>query len=239
MAIILTGTASQTFLAGVNRLLRINNIIKGDDDDITTFADSQHAADINLAQIAIQDEISDLVSERLISFEKTSGTITLATGTRSYALETDFIRFFGVASFYDSVTNTRIYEYPGGEEKLRDYDYTYTTTSGGPNWWYWDNTTTKKVAFYSVPDSTYSGRSLSYDYEGSVMVENETDAIPVHNKEEAHALIAMAAQRFRFLITQQPTGLLHEDATYSNAKSRLYNLMRPTNPQNKYGRSYV
>lgn len=228
------------FITGVNRVLRINQVIRGDDDAITTFSDSQHSSDIQIAQIAIQNEITSLVADRLISYEKASATITLLTGTRTYALETDFIRFFGqFASFYDSTNNVRIYEYAGGEDRLRDMDYTYQTTQGAPTFWYWHNTTTKQVAFYSVPDSTYNNRSLSYDYEKSVMVTNTTDTLPFHNNEESFAFCDMSARRFKFMLADQPAGLLTEDATYNDAKSRLLNLMRPTNPRKKYGRSYV
>src|SRR3989304_5888788 len=103
------------FITGVNRLLRINGVIRGDDDAITTFSDTQHSADIQLAQIAITDEIAELVSDRLISYEKATATISLVTSTRTYALETNFIRFFGPhPSFYDSTDNVRIYELKGG-----------------------------------------------------------------------------------------------------------------------------
>jgi len=118
-----------TFIDGVNRVLRINTIIQGDDDDITTFSDTQHASDISLCQIAIQSELTSLIADRLISYEKDSATITLLTGTRTYALDSGFIRFYGKnPSFYDSTENVRIYEYQGGEDSLRDTDYQYQTT---------------------------------------------------------------------------------------------------------------
>ncbi len=121
------------FLTGVNRLLRTNQIIGGDDDDITTFADTQHAADIEMAQIAIQDEIASLVANRLLDYEKTSSTITLLTSTRTYTLAADFVRFYGNnPSFYDSTTNTMIHEYRGGEDALKHDDYTYKTATGNP-----------------------------------------------------------------------------------------------------------
>lgn len=228
------------FLDGVNRILRINTIIKGDDDNITTFSDSQHAADISLAQIAIQDEISEIISDRLISYEKTSGTITLLTGTRTYALPAAFVRFYGIyPSFYDSTNNVRIYEYIGGEERLKDSVYTYQTDQGSPVYWYWSDTTSKQIAFYNVPDSTYNNRSLSYDYETSVLVTNSSDTLPFHNNEEYYAFTSMAARRLSFMIQRLPTGDLSLDSTYKNAKSRLYNLMSPVNAGNRYGRKYV
>lgn len=226
------------FIDGVNRLLRINNVIKGDDDTITTFSDTQHASDIQLAQIAIQDEISEIVSERLIPYEKDSNTISLVTGTRTYALQTNFIRFFGKASFYDSTDNVRIYQYPGGEEALMNQDYQYKTTNGSPTWFYWHNTTTKQVAFYNIPDSTWNGRSLSYDYEKSVMVSSATDTLPFINNEEYFAFISMAARRFRFMLLDKDQGLLSEDPTYNNAKSRLYAFLRFDDPSKNYGYGY-
>lgn len=228
-----------TFIDAVNRIFRINNIIKGDDDTITSFSDTQHAADIQKAQIAIQSELTELISERLIPYEKTNDTLTWVSGTRSYALNTNFIRFFGSRpSFYDSTNNIRYYEYKGGEDALMNYDFAYKTTSGSPIWWYWDNTTTKKVAFYPVPDSSSNGKILTYEYEKSVMVSDSTDTMPFHNDEEFFTFCDMAAVRFKFILTEQPQGSLPRDATYSNAKSRLYALLRPTNPRNFYGKRY-
>ncbi len=228
-----------TFIDGVNRLLRINQIIRGDDDDITTFSDTQHAATISLAQIAIQDELGDIVSERLIPYEKDSATISLVTGTRTYALESDFVRFYGTnPSFYDSTDNVRIYEWTGGEDSLRDQDYLYQTNTGGPSWWYWSDASTKKVGFYNVPNSTFNGRSLQYDFEKSVNVTLSSDTLPFHINEEYYAFIQCAARRFTFMRTEQPQGLLTEDATYNNAKARLYAFLRQTNPSKYYGYGY-
>jgi len=226
------------FLAAVNRLLRIEHIIQGDDDDITSFGDSQHAADTSLAQIAIQDEIIELTSERLIDYEHTTGTITLVASQRSYSLANDFVRFFGKPSFLDTVQNSRIWEYVGGEKSLMLHDYQYKTITGSPNFWYWDSTTTKKVAFWNVPDSSFDQRSLSYDYEKSVLVSDTTDTIPFHNNEEAYTFVDMAARRFNFMINKKERGLLTQDSTYSNAKSRLYQLIKPTDAKQYYGKRY-
>ena len=227
-----------TFIDAVNRVLRVNSIIRGGDDDITAFSETQHASDISLSQIAIQDEIAEIASERLIPYEKTSATITLLTSTRSYALPAGFVRFFGIPSFYDATDGTRIYEFDGGEEILQHQDLLYKTTEGAPNYWYWDNTTTKKVAFYNVPNSTYNNRSLAYDYEASILVTNSTDTMPFHNSEENYSFDSMAARRFFFMKSNKDLGLLTSDATYNNAKSRLYAFLRHNNPSKFYGNTY-
>ena len=227
------------FIAGVNRLLRINTIIRGDDDAITTFSDTQHSSDIQLAQIAIQSELTTLIADRLLDYEKTAGTITLLTGTRTYALHSSFIRFYGSRpSFYDSTTNTRYYEHSGGEDALMNQDFQYKTATGGLVSWYWHSTTTKQVAFYNVPDSSFNNRSLAYEYEASVMVSNSTDTLPFPNNEEYFSFIDMAARRFKFLVNKIPVGELGADATYSSAKSTLYALLSPTNPSSSYGKRY-
>ncbi len=224
------------FVTGVNRLLRINGVIRGDDDAITTFSDTQHSHDIQLAQIAIQDEITELCSDNLIPYEHTTGTIALAASTRSYALASDFIRFFE-HSFYDSTDNVRYWEFKGGEKALMLYDYQYKTTEGSPMYWYWDNTTTKKVAFYNVPSSAFDGRSLSYDYEKSVIVSNTSDTLPFHNNEEAFAFCSMAARRMEAMMKGGQADL-NADPVYNSARARLLNLIRPTNPCNSYGKQY-
>jgi len=226
-----------TFLDAVNRLLRTNSIIKGDDDNITTFSDTQHSAFIELAQIAIQNELNGLIAERLIPYEKTSGTINLVTGTRTYSLAADFIRFYGKnASFYDATDNTRIYEYGGGEDGLRENDYQYDTTQGSPNYWYMADGSTLLVGFYNVPDSSYNGRALTYDYEKSVSVSLITDTMPFLKTEEYQSFVMMASQRFKYLIQEKDTGLLSQDATWNDSKATLYALMRSVNPPKYYGR---
>ena len=162
----------------------------------------------------------------------------MVSGTRTYALASDFVRFYGDKPFfYDSTDNLHIYEFKGGEDNLRHLINDYATQSGYPHYWYWDDTTTKKVGFFQVPDSTVNGRSLSYDYEKSVTVTNTTDTMPFHTNEEAYAFCQCAAQRFKFLFTTNP-GSIEEDPTYISAQIRLTNLMNFKNPSHLYGFRY-
>ena len=105
------------FLDAINRVMRLNGIIRGDTDLITTFSDTAHNASLNIAIVAIQDELGDLVADKLIPYEKGSSTITLVSGTRTYTLASDLTRLYAVPKFYDSVNNRMIYEYSGGQER--------------------------------------------------------------------------------------------------------------------------
>ncbi len=225
------------FLAAVNRVLRINTIIKGDDDDITTFSDVQHNATLNLAQIAIQSEISDLIADRFIPYEKDTGSLITANGTRTYALETDFIRFFGDPPLlYNATDNRQMYEYPGGENRLRLNVFDYKTATGTPNWWYIEGTTTKRIALYPVPTEV---KTWSYDYEKDVSVSASSDSLPFHNETEAQSFCDMAATRFKYLFERKQVGLIYQDPVYIAAKGRLINLIVGKNPKGRYGNRYA
>lgn len=225
------------FLAAVNRVLRQNGIIKGDDDDITTFSDLQHNATLNLAQIAIQSELNDLISDSLIPYEKTSGSIVTVVGTRSYTLAADFIRFYGNPPLlYNAADNRQIFLYPGGEDTLRRVQFDYKTATGTPNYFYFDRTTTKKIAFFQVPNEV---KTWAYDYEKDVSVTNSSDTLPFHNESEAQTFCDMAGRRFKYLFEQKPEATIFNDPIYISAKSRIFNLMIGRNPRGKYGSRYA
>ena len=232
-----------TFLECVNRVLRLNAVIRGDTDTVTTFSDTAHNATLNLAIVAIQDELGDLVADKMIPYEKGAGTTTLATNTRTATLASDFTRFYGEPHFYDSTGNRQIYEYPGGQETLQLEIFTYKTDYGSPNYWYWEPATTKQVGFYQVPNSTYNGRVLSYDYEKSVMVSLSTDTMPFHNTEEANQFTIMCARRFKVLFEdvdkiQDVAAVLDVDRTYNRAKGSLLKFIVGVNPSNRYASVY-
>ena len=230
--------STTTFLDTVNRILRLNAVIRGDTDTVSTFSDTAHNASLNLAIVATQNELVRLVSDRLIPAErKTSGTITLVAGTRTYALASDFTRFYGLPHFYNSSANLHIYEWPGGLESLQIEIYTYATDTGTPNWWYWEPATTKKVGLFQVPAD--SGAIWGYEYEGSILISLATDTLPFHNTEEDYMFIEMAARRFKFLFEDVKNELdiqavLERDTTYRSSKAALVGLIKGQKPKNSY-----
>ena len=70
------------------------------------------------------------------------------------------------------------------------------------------------------------------------MVVNSTDTLPFHNNEEYYSFISMAARRFFIMLSQQPLAQLSADATYNNAKARLYAFLRHDNASDFYGYGY-
>lgn len=229
-----------TFIDAVNQVLRREGIIRGDNDNLTTFTDTTHNATSQLAQIAVQDEITELVSRGLLNYQHKTSTITLATGTRSYSLAADFIQMFGDPPFfYDSTNNIEIYEYPGGENALRLNYYDYLTTQGGPNYWYMEKATTKQVSFFQLPNSGFNGRVLNYDYMADVNVTNSTDTVPTQNTDEFNTFCGMAAIRFRYMYRNVVDRPVTEDPSYKSYRSTFFNLTRNKKPSSRYGSVFI
>lgn len=232
-----------TFLEAVVRIMRLNGHIRGDTDAPASFSDTAHNSTMQIAQIAVQDELTNLSADRSIPYEKASTSIGLTTSTRLYTLPSDFIGFYGVPHFYDSTDNRQIFEYPGGLEALQLMDYKYASVDGTPISWYFEPGQTKKVGFYQVPNSTYNGRSLTYDYETSILVSLSSDTMPFHNTEENNSFCLMAGRRFKFLFedvknTQDIQRVLDNDGTYNNAKGTLLRLISGKNPSKRYAPMY-
>ena len=224
-----------TFIDAVNRLLRASGIIRGDDDALTTFSSLQHNSAMNLAIVAIQSELSDLIADRLIPYEKASSSIATVAGTRTYSLAADFVRFYGQKPFlYNSTDNVQIFEYP--VDRLRHTIYDYKTQSGDPQHWYYEDTTSKQVSLYPVPDAV---QTWEYDYEKDLSLSASTDTLPFHSTTEGQAFADLALQRFKMLLTRQPLDALRDNKDRMEARARLANLIRHTTPSNRYGSRYV
>lgn len=212
-----------TFLEAVTRVLRVGGIIRGDTDAPTTFSDLQHGSTIQLAQIAIQDELTDLISDKLIPYEKTtSGSINVTSGTRSYSLPTGFIRFYGTPMLYCSADNFEMFEYRGGEDGLKLAIPNYKTGPGTAFAFYFEATTTKKISFYPVPDGS---KTYTFDYETSVIVTSASDTMPFHNSEEAFTFCRIASRRFIFLYEEKDLAGLKDDPERNSAKAVLADLI--------------
>lgn len=225
------------FLGAVNRVLSANGILRGDTDLLTTFSDLQHGATSRIAQLAIQDELNELVSDHALPYEhKGTGSITTAAGTRSYALPTDFVRFYGEPILYCSTdSNQIITEYQGGEDRLRVVDVNYKTTQSTPIYWYFDQTTTKKLAFYYVPSAV---KTYTFDYEYDVSVTNSTDTMPFHTESEAQAFCRLASRRFKMLFEEMDPALIANDPERNAAKATLFNLIKGVNPSRRWAPVY-
>jgi hypothetical protein len=233
---IVTPSTSFSFLDAVNRVLATNGVLRGDTDEISSFSDLQHGATMNIAKIAIQDELNELVSDTLLPSERdTTGSITTVAGTRSYSLPSNFIRFDGQAMLLESSSNLQVFEYPGGEDALKLAYPNYTTMPGTPSHFYIDRTTSKKIAFFTVPNEA---KTYTFAYEADPSLENATDLLPFHNDIESHTFCRMASRRFKYLFEGIDIELLDRDSERTKAKAALAGLMVGKNPAKSWAPVY-
>jgi len=233
-----------TYLESVVRILRSLAVIRGDTDAPTSFSQTQLNAELQIAQIAIQNELISLIARRLIPKErKTTGAIAQVAGTVEYDLATDFVRLYGNEHIHDVTNNSDLFPYPGGLERLQLADLNYATNPGTPQWFYFSpqNSTQKKVGLYPKPQAD---ATLQYDYECSVLITTASQDLPFHNDEECYTFTEMAGRRFKFM-WEDTKGeadialVLEKDYSYKSARATLYNLLRIGNPSNSYGVKYA
>ena len=237
-----------TFLEAVNRVLRQEAILMGDDDDLTSFTNTQHAATSTLAQIAIQSELATLVSDGYIPFEEKTATVTLVTSTRTYSLASDFQTF--QENFMERVDSggvavgERIFLYPGNESQLRKEFYLYRSNEDTPIHFYTTGGTAKTVGFSPVPNSDVNGYLYRYYYEGDVNVSLTTDTVPFVSTTEAQVFVRMAARHFKYLRStpQIREGLfpqgIDSDPVILQSRATLMGLLNPISPARHYGKRY-
>lgn len=228
------------FLDAVNRLLRIEGIIRGDTDVLTAFTNTNHNSTSQVAQIAIQSEIAEASSRGLLPYQHTiNSTLTMVTNQRSYPLPANFIQLWGSPPFFlDLTRNYQIVEYSGGENHLRNDIINYRTQYGSPNYFYFELGTTQEVSFFQVPNVSINGTVYNYDYSASVNVLNPGDTIPFPTIDQQYSFCDMAARRFKFLFEGKVDMPIDQDPVYREARARLYALIKGKQPSNRYGSVY-
>ncbi len=225
-----------TLIQAIARIMRAEGIIRGDTDAPTSLSDLQHGATVNLGALAVQDELIEIASDVMLPYEKdTSGTITTVSGTRSYLLASNFVRFVGRPMLYCSADNFEMFEHKGGEESLKIQVPNYKTLQSTPFSFYFEYGTTKKISFYPIPQEA---KTYTYDFEKDISVTAATDTLPFHNEIEAQAFCRLAARRFKYLYQGLNISDLDSDSERQKAKTALFDLVVGKNPPRHYAPVY-
>lgn len=170
-----------TFLIEVNNLLNRVGAIQGDASDLTSFTDSQHQPDIDVAVQAWNEVVRKLYSLGTFQGEVAEGTITLATDTREYATASDFEQLAGTdyteRVMINASENQVIREYPGGWEKMYANQPDPTDHTGQPSF-FAINKTNSKFRVDKTPTSGENGRAFTYLYQKRIALTLITDTFP-------------------------------------------------------------
>lgn len=237
-----------TFVDAVNRVLRLEGILRGDDDIIADFTSTQHAASIEFAKIAIQDELAWVTEADGVDIpqERTTGTVTTVTSTRVYSLPTDFLRLTGEEKMWEldssgEADNTFISEID--EVYLRDrVNASYESLAGTPTFFYFTDGSINQVGMYPVPDNT--GDVYKFWYDKSVNVTTSTATMPFVSTEQFNAFCNSAARVFKFLrLGPQERNALYpngieRDPVLDAKRSTMIRQFKRNNPPKRYGRKH-
>ena len=174
-------------VAVVNRTLKRLGGIKGDVADITAFTDTGLLHEIDVVLQVWNETIHAVYDLGAITGETATGTITLATDTREYALPTSPVFEQMSGEFYSTrvMVNTdhkRLWEYP-----VRNASSPYhqmfvdqpdpANFTGQPTFWV-INPTTNKFRTNTTPSSEQNGDVYSFIYDKRLQITATTDTFP-------------------------------------------------------------
>lgn len=234
-----------TFVDAVNRILRLEGIIRGDDDAISDFTSTQHAASIEFAKIAVQDEIAWLTEALDIPYEESTGTVTTSASTRLYSLPSDFLRMSHENKLWKLDASGSLeanFVHEADESWIRNNSSAYQSVEGMPVWFYFTGGTSNQIGLYPVPDDSYD---YKFWYDKSTNVTTSTDTMPFITVEQFNAFCSSAARVFKF-IRLGPSerdalfpGGLEADPVLDSKRATLIRQMNRKKNSNRYGRRYA
>lgn len=174
---------ASTLLQGVNRVLRRVQIITS---DLSSLTSSGKQPWIDTCVYAWNEVMLDLYSKTELPFpsEVTTGTITLASGDRDYALASDMIqlRF----PLKDETNGRYITEYPGGYMQMQK-DQTFPSDETGLPYLAAIDPTNGQLYLDKIPTSSEDGLVYKYWYDKDLELSLTTDEFPFNN----HVFLAL------------------------------------------------
>ena len=190
---------STTLLTAVNDVLkRVGEISQGS-PVLTSLTDSARQSNIDIVVQLWQTIIEQLQGWADLPGDVGSGSITLATGTREYATESDFQAFVGddrgVAWLVCASPVYRIPPYVGGYKQMFADQPDPSIYTGQPGSWAY-NPVTSKIRLDRAPTSTENGQVLGYLYDKTVTLSAYTDTFPIPDA-AVKVLVTTVAEAYR------------------------------------------
>jgi hypothetical protein len=171
--------ANKTLLDAVNEILKRLSIVSGDSALLTTLTDSARQVDIDVAVQSVNEVMEELYSISALAKpnQQTSSTITLATNTRAYALQTGIVRLHW--PFIDRTHNQYLWEYGPGYDSLLLLDPEQDDT-GNPMFGA-IRPTDGYLHLDRAPTSVQNGYIYTYQYDKDIGLTSATDQVPFNN----------------------------------------------------------
>lgn len=166
-----------SLLNGVNAVLKRTGVIKGNSGELSSLTDPQRQVVVDLTVQAWNEAIVDLFDSASIPFPKeaATNTITLATGDRDYALQSDLVQLRWPLK---NLTNgLEIHPYPGGWEQLIADQTIPANYQGKPSYGVIEPIS-GELYLDMVPTSQDNGDQYTYWYDKELLVSAAADTFP-------------------------------------------------------------
>lgn len=170
----------KTLLDAVNEVLIRANVIQGDATRLTTLTDSARQHTIDVSVQVINEGIDELYSASHVELpsEQAEATITLANGSRSYALNANLTKL--IFPLIDKTNTEFIAKFPGTYEDMLLLDPEQNDT--GLPWWGIISPVNGQLFMNVTPTAIEAGRVYTYQYEKDLAMSLLTDTVPFNNK---------------------------------------------------------
>lgn len=168
---------AKTLLNAVNEVLKKVGMIHGDSEALTTLSRSAIQRSIDIAIQVINEGIDDLYTTSGVPLPnmQDESTITLVTGTRSYALASTLVRLQD-EPMVDQTNNQYLEPYPGGYNQMLIDDPERDDT-GLPQY-YAIKATNGQIYLDRAPTSVENGRIYTYQFDKDLVLTVLGDTVP-------------------------------------------------------------
>ena len=168
---------ARTLLNGVNSVLIQLGYIKGNSGELTSLTNSQRQTSIDQVVQAWNRLLVEVFqsSDVPLPLELAENTITLVSGTRAYALETDLLQLR--YPFTDQTQGFQIWEYNGGYEQIFK-DQPQPANFTGQASFAAIRPTDGKLYLNAIPTSSENGDVYTYQYDKDVSLSLAADTFP-------------------------------------------------------------
>lgn len=219
---------AKSFLTAVNDALKRVGEIAGAAGALTTFTDSQRQHKIDVMIQAWNDVLHEALSTGEYSTEIAEGSITLATSTREYAVESDFIAMSD-GLMVNETDGYDLPEYPGGFEQMRRDQLQPGNYDGQPHYWA-INPVTGEFRMDREPTANENGDVYKYLYNKRVALSAIADTFPV-NDTAVDAMTPAVVEIYSRHLKKS-----FDRDIFQASLARAVRHMRQEPPREKYGR---
>ena len=217
-------------LNAVNILLKRVGVVAGDAGDITSFTDTEHQREIDIALQVWNEILDEAYSSGVFEGEVDVVTITLAADTREYSVPSDFEKFTSIAVFINANDSNRLHPYRGGYQRMYVDQPDPTDQTGQPHR-YVINPQNSKVRVDTTPTSGEAGDVYTALYEKRINLSATGDTFPCSD-DAVDSLIPSVAEIWRAVINRDS----REGAYPRAAFARALKTIRQGQTKKSYGR---